>query len=174
MRAIGLLTVLAVTWLLLSGIYDHGLLYWLGAASCLTCVWVAHRMDVVDHEGVPLPDLGLRILPYWGWLFIEIVKANIDVIRRIARLHPDISPTLVRSPALQATDLGKVIYANSITLTPGTFTLDISEEGMLVHAISRDGADGVLSDDMNRRCAALESARLHRTVADARLEDERS
>lgn len=159
---------MAATWLLLSGIYDHALLFWLGAASCIACVWIAHRMDVVDHEGVPLLDLGPRILVYWSWLFVEIVKANIDVVRRIARFRPDISPTLLLSPAQQVTDLGKVIYANSITLTPGTLTLDISEEGMLVHAISRDGAEGVLGDDMNRRCAALESARLHRAVVEDR------
>lgn len=160
-RALGLLVFLAVTWLLLSGIYDHSLLYWLGAASCLLCVFIAHRMDVVDHEGTPL-ELGWRIIVYWPWLFIEIVKANIDVIGRLMRPTPDISPTLVRSKTLQRTDLGRVIYANSITLTPGTLSIDIDDEkGILIHALSREGAEGVLTDDMNRRCAALESDRLH-------------
>lgn len=160
-RALGLLVFLAVTWLLLSGIYDHSLLYWLGAASCLLCVFIAHRMDVVDHEGTPL-ELGWRIIAYWPWLFIEIVKANIDVIGRLLRPTPNISPTLVRSKTLQRTDLGRVIYANSITLTPGTLSIDIDDEkGILVHALSLEGAEGVLTDDMNRRCAALESDRLH-------------
>lgn len=163
-RALGLLVALAVTWLLLSGIYDHPLLFWLGAASCLGCVLIAYRMDVVDHEGVPL-DLGWRVVAYWFWLFGEIVKANIDVTRRILRGPSAISPTLLRTPPLQQTDLGKVIYANSITLTPGTFSIDIdNEHGILVHALSQEGAEGVLSDDMNRRCAALESDRLHRSV----------
>lgn len=161
-RALGLLVFLAATWLLLSGIYDHSLLYWLGAASCLLCVAIAWRMDVVDHEGTPL-ELGWRIIVYWPWLFVEIVKANIDVIRRLLRVTPDISPTLVRSRTMQRTDLGRVIYANSITLTPGTLSIDIDDDkGILVHALSRDGAEGVLSDDMNRRCAGLESDRLHR------------
>lgn len=161
-RALGLLVFLAATWLLLSGIYDYALLYWLGGASCLLCVLVAWRMDVVDHEGTPL-ELGWRIVVYWPWLFIEIVKANIDVIRRLLRANPDISPTLVRSQTMQRTDLGRVIYANSITLTPGTLSIDIDDgKGILVHALSREGAEGVLNDDMNRRCADLESDRLHR------------
>lgn len=161
-RALGLLAVLAATWLLLSGIYDHGLLFWLGGASVIACVLLAARMDVVDHEGVPF-DLGWRILVYWPWLFVEIVKANIDVIGRIMRPNPAISPTLIRSMPLQKTDLAKVTYANSITLTPGTLSIDIDHEhGVLVHALSREGAEDVLSDVMNRRCARLESARLHR------------
>lgn len=161
-RSLGLLVMLAATWLLLSGIYDHALLFWLGAASVIACVLLAHRMDVIDHEGVPL-DLGWRILIYWPWLFIEIVKANIDVIGRLLRLTPAISPTLIRTRPLQQTDLGKTIYANSITLTPGTFSIDVDEEqGILVHALARDGAEGVLSDDMNARCARLEGRRLSR------------
>lgn len=161
-RALGLLVVLAATWLLLSGIYDHGLLFWLGAASVVACVLLARRMDVVDHEGVPI-DLGWRILVYWPWLFVEIVKANIDVIGRLLRPTPAIAPTLIRTMPKQQTDLGKTIYANSITLTPGTFSIDIDyEHGILVHALSREGAEGVLFDDMNERCARLEKSRLAR------------
>lgn len=159
-RALGLLVVLAGTWLLLSGIYDHALLYYLGAGSVIFCVALAIRMDLVDHEGVPF-DLGWRILTYWPWLFVQIVKSNIDVVVRLLRPTPDVSPTLIRTKPLQATDLAKVIYGNSITLTPGTFSIDIDEErGILVHALTREGAEGVLSDDMNRRCADLESSRL--------------
>lgn len=155
-RALGLLVVLAAVWLLLSGIYDHSLLYWLGAGSVLFCVFLAYRMNVVDHEGVPF-DLGWRILVYWPWLFVEIVKANIDVIGRLLSVNPKIAPTLIRTVPLQRTDLAKVIYANSITLTPGTFSVDIDDErGILVHALTKEGAEGVLSDDMNRRCALLE------------------
>lgn len=166
-RAFGLLVVLAATWLLLSGIYDHGLLYWLGAASVVFCVALAVRMDLVDHEGVPF-DLGWRIFTYWPWLFVEIVKANIDVVGRLLRPTPNISPTLIRTMPMQKTDLGKVIYGNSITLTPGTFSIDIDKErGILVHALSKDGAEGVLGDDMNRRCARLEAGRLNRRVNQA-------
>lgn len=159
-RAFGLLVVLSATWLLLSGIYDFNLLYYLGAGSVIFCVALAIRMDLVDHEGVPF-DLGWRIFTYWPWLFVQIVKSNIDVVLRLVRPVPDISPTLIRTQPLQASDLAKVIYGNSITLTPGTFSIDIDEErGILVHALTREGADGVLSDDMNRRCANLESTSL--------------
>ena len=163
-RAFGLLVVLAATWLLLSGIYDFNLLYWLGGASVVFCVALAVRMDLVDHEGVPF-DLGWRIFTYWPWLFVEIVKANIDVVIRLLSPNPKISPTLIRTLPMQRTDLAKVIYGNSITLTPGTFSIDIDHErGILVHALSKEGAEGVLSDDMNRRCARLESGGLRNRI----------
>jgi multicomponent Na+:H+ antiporter subunit E len=159
-RAFGLLVVLTAVWLLLSGIYDNGLLFWLGGVSVIFCVGLAVRMDLVDHEGVPF-DLGWRIFTYWPWLFVEIVKANVDVVLRLLKPTPDISPTLIRTRPQQRTDLGKVIYGNSITLTPGTFSIDIDKDrGILVHALSKDGAEGVLTDDMNNRCAGLESANL--------------
>ena len=62
-------------WLLLSGIYTP-LIIGFGVASCLLSALIAYRMDVVDHEGHPL-HLGPRIITYWGWLFIEIFKANL-------------------------------------------------------------------------------------------------
>ena len=157
-RALGLLVFLAATWLLLSGIYDHALLLWLGAASCLLCVLVAWRMDVVDHEGTPL-ELGWRIIAYWPWLFIEIVKANIDVTRRLLRANPDISPTLVRTQTMQRTDLGRVIYANSITLTPGTVTVDLQGDELTVHALTAEAEADLLTGDMDGRVTRLQGTK---------------
>lgn len=151
-HAISLATALAATWLLLSGIYDNGLLYWLGGASVIFCVYVAHRLDVVDHESVPL-HVAWGIVLYWPWLLVEIFKANIDVTKILLSKNPAKSTTLFYTSPKQPSDLGKVIYANSITLTPGTYSIDIDDEhGILVHALSADGADGVLSDEMNDKC----------------------
>lgn len=151
-HAITLASALAATWLLLSGIYDNGLLYWLGGASVIFCVYVAYRLDVIDHESVPL-HVAWAIVLYWPWLLLEIIKANIDVAKCLLSRDPARSTTLIYTRPKQASDLGKVIYANSITLTPGTFSIDIDEEhGILVHALTADGADGVLSDEMNDKC----------------------
>ena len=69
-------------------------------------------------------------------LFWEIVKANIDVAWRI--LHPamPIRPGIVEIKTSLKSDLAKVALANSITLTPGTFTLDILGDRLLVHWIN--------------------------------------
>ena len=64
-------------WLLLSGIFEPFLLS-LGVVSCVLVAWIAHRMDVVDHEGFPI-HMGPKAITYWPWLIWEIIKANIDV-----------------------------------------------------------------------------------------------
>ena len=115
-------------------------------------------VDVLLRAERPLVELGLGALTYWPWLLWEIAKAGWDVTKII--LHPDlpISPELIRVPASQRTDLGRVIYANSITLTPGTISVETDEETILVHALTRAGAEGLESGDMDRRCTAFEGA----------------
>lgn len=136
-------------WLLLSGIYTPFILS-LGILSCAAVVWVTIRMDIVDHEGHPL-HLTWRALSYWGWLVIEIIKANIDVVKFVLSPTLKISPTMIRVRASQQTDLGQVIYANSITLTPGTISVDVANNEILVHALSENGARDLLGGKMDRK-----------------------
>ncbi|MEE2829223.1 MAG: Na+/H+ antiporter subunit E [Myxococcota bacterium] len=154
-RDLVLFLLLAVNWLLWSGHLFEPLLLSFGLVSCLGVTWLVHRMDRLD--GVPT-DWGLaaRSLLYLPWLVLEILKSNLHVTWLV--LHPrlPIRPQLVRGPASQRTDLGQVIYANSITLTPGTITLDLREGQVLVHAISDTTASGVTDGEMDRRVAALE------------------
>ena len=138
----------------MSGIFEPLILI-LGVFSCALVVAIAVRMDVIDHEAVPV-HLTFKVLMYWPWLVWQIVKANIDVTKRVLGFA-DISPTMVRIKATQKTDLGIVIFANSITLTPGTISIDVDEEGyILVHARSRDGTEGLEGGDMDRRVTELE------------------
>ena len=146
---------LAITWLLLSGVYDPMILM-LGLASCVLVVVIAKRMDVIDHEAIPV-HLSFNIFLYWLWLLIEIVKANIDVTKRVLGLCP-ISPTMVRIKTSQKSDLGLVIFANSITLTPGTISIDVEKNGhILVHSISVEGTKELEGGEMDRRVTALEA-----------------
>lgn len=128
----------------------------LGVLSCVLVVFIAMRMDVIDHEAVPV-HLTLKVLTYWPWLLWEIVKANIDVTKRVLGIS-EISPTMVRIKATQKTDLGIVIFANSITLTPGTISIDVDEDGyILVHALSQEGTIGLEGGDMDRRVSEMEA-----------------
>lgn len=153
-RALSLAATLAVLWLLLSGHYTP-LLLGFGAGSVLLVVWLAARMDLVDHEGHPL-HLTLRIIPYWLWLIKEIVKSNIDVIRRVLDPRLPISPTVRWVKASETSDLGKAIYANSITLTPGTVSIDVQGDHIEIHSLTREGAEAVEEGTMDRKVAALE------------------
>ncbi len=111
-------------------------------------------MDIVDHEGHPL-HLTWRAIGYWGWLCVEIIKANIDVIKQVLSPQMSISPTMVRVRASQRSDLGQVIYANSITLTPGTISVDVANDEILVHALSESGAKDLIGGEMDRRVTRM-------------------
>jgi multicomponent Na+:H+ antiporter subunit E len=146
--------MLAVVWLLLSGHYTTLILIF-GAISCAFVTYLARRFDVVDHESHPL-HMSWRLPGYWLWLLVEIVKANIDVGRRIIDPKLPIDPMLFEVDASQKTDLGRVIFANSITLTPGTVSVDMREGKILVHALTAEGAEDLRQGTMNAKATALE------------------
>jgi len=154
LHTIGLSLTLFALWLLLSGIYEP-LLISFGIVSCALVVLIARRMDLVDHEAVPL-QMSFGILGYFGWLQKEIVKANLDVAKLIIDPALPISPRLIRVKATQKSDVGLVAHANSITLTPGTVSVEIEGDEILVHAITREAADGTLEGAIDRRVTMVE------------------
>lgn len=146
--------VLAVIWLINSGFYTP-LMLMLGAVSIAMVVWISHRMDVVDHESTPV-HLTLRIPFYYWWLIKQIVKSNIDVVGRIWRGNHTISPTLELLPLSQKTDMGRVIYANSITLTPGTVVVDLQQDSVLVYSLTKSNIEELKKGEMDSRVRQLE------------------
>ena len=153
-HAISLMLVLSGVWLLWSGHYTARLIG-LGAASCGLVLYLSWRMRIVDDEGQPL-SWGLGLIRYLPWLVVEVIKANIEVAKRVLSPTMPISPTLTRLPAPQRSDLGKVIYANSITLTPGTVSIELDEHTILVHGLSRDGVEDLKEGSMARAVCRLE------------------
>lgn len=152
-RAIGLGLVLLALWLLMSGIYQP-LIIGLGLFSVALVVLISHRMDLIEREGMPF-HLIMHIPKYWLWLFKEIVLANIHVARLILDPKLPISPSMIEVKATQNSDLGRVIHANSITLTPGTVSVELEGDVILVHAISKEAAEGTLEGGIDRRVTAL-------------------
>ena len=157
MRLVSTFLILFAFWLLLSGHYTAFLMT-AGALCALGVVLFARRMDVVDHEGHPVHLATRALLVYWPWLLKEIAVSAMQVSAII--LHPrlPISPTMVRVRSTQKTDVGRTTFANSITLTPGTISVEVSEDEILVHALTRDGADSLADGEMDRRVTRFESA----------------
>lgn len=153
-HTVSFVTTLAVLWLLLSGHYSP-LLLTLGAVSCALVAWLAHRMTAVDAETQPW-HLGLPLFGYWLWLAGAIARANVKMVRRI--LHPrlPIDPAVVHVRAHERTELGQTIFANSITLTPGTVSVGLSEGAIRVHAISHTDAANLEGGAMDRWIRSLE------------------
>ena len=153
-HSISLFVFLYLFWLLLSGFFTPFLLS-AGVGSALAVVWFARRMDMVDAEGHPI-HLGAKALLYWPWLLKEIAKSAWAVTLII--LHPKlpISPTLVRFKPSQRTDVGLVIHANSITLTPATITVEAGPDEFLVHSLTKAGAESLAASEMDRRVSGCE------------------
>ena len=141
-------------WLLLSGHYTP-LMILLGLLSTLIVVILAERIDLIDRETQPVL-IKASVLFYWVWLGREIIKSNIDVTRRILSPGLPISPNIFTVRAAQQSDLGRVTYANSITLVPGTVAMDIDEDVITVHALTQDAAADLKRDEMNRRVCGVE------------------
>jgi len=150
LRAFGLGVVLFGFWLLLSGHYTP-LLTSLGVASCVLVVYICLRMDVVDHETVSIHG-NIRFWLYAPWLMKEIFLANVAVAKVILTPALPISPNLIRLHGTQKTDLGKALYANSITLTPGTITTGVDGSDFQVHALTAANVDSEDFAEMDRRC----------------------
>jgi len=147
--------VLFAFWLTLSGFFTPLLL----TAGALCAIAVAffcqRRLRIIDRDAQPL-HLLLRAVTYWPWLVIEIVKSALQVSRCILAPRLSISPRFARVPLQQATEAGRVTYANSITLTPGTIAVQIDNDELLVHALEADSIGDLADGRMAARVIHFE------------------
>lgn len=152
----GLTIALTAFWFALSGELSP---FFLGLAgvSVLLSLWLAMRLRIVDRDASPY-HRAPQMLAYVAWLLVEIVKANTAVIARVLGPLHAIDPALVRLRTSARTDLGKALFANSITLTPGTVTVGVSGQRVLVHALVREHASVTSFEPMDRRAAAAADA----------------
>ena len=147
-----LFLILAISWVLWSGLYKP-LLLGLGAFSCVLTVILAQRMGFFRHQAV------LKVLPslpgYWWWLLREIISSSIDVAKLILKPSLPISPVVVELQMESQSDVARVILGNSITLSPGTVTLDMHEDRLLVHCLTSESARALQEGEADRRAAEL-------------------
>ena len=153
MRYIRFALFVAGIWLLLSGHYT-ALILSLGVVSVLAVTWFVWRMDRVDGE-LGVPPLRPRLLYYLSWLMWQVVLSNIDLARRIWDPTLPIRPTWQRLDIKVTSTLAKTLYANSITLTPGTLTTDVREDHFMVHSLSPDGIEELRKGAMERQIQHL-------------------
>jgi len=145
---------LCVLWLLLSGLWLP-LQLALGVGSCLLVAWLARRLRLLPGDARS-PGRLLRLPRYGLWLGSEIIKSNLHVARLIVTREPAIARTVVRLETHGMSPLGVAIYANSITLTPGTLSMNTDESAIEVHALTRGDAETLVGGEMRRRVARWE------------------
>lgn len=154
MRIVITASLIFLFWFILSG-HTEALLLLLGLASTLLTIFLSWRMKVIDHESYPF-HLSYRLFRYYFFLGKEIFLANIDVVKRIINPRSSISPQIIELDVKHKTDLSKVIYANSITLTPGTVTLALQGDKIKVHALSKAGVINLQSGQMANKVPDIE------------------
>ena len=154
-KSITLFIVLFGFWLLMSGYYTP-LILSLGVISCLLCVYLTIKGKFLDNETLPIYFFP-RLIQYTLWLIKEILKSNITTAKVIIMKSEE--PELFCVKATQKTNEGKVTYANSITLTPGTVTTQIKNDIFEVHALTKDFGDDVRSSDMDKMVTWLEKGK---------------
>jgi len=144
-------------WLLMSGLFKP-LIIGFGVASVVLVLVVVKRMDKVDGDRL---DIGLNPLAfalYLMWLLVEIAKANWVVTKLVLSPEMKLRQHLFAVHCGQKTDLGQVIFANLITLTPGTISVECNEGEFLVHAVDYSADDNLALADMGQRVTATEMA----------------
>ena len=147
-------------WMLLSGNTQPKFLTY-GVLTAIVATWVTYPLLLVPNADDTKRYFVFGINPvklvaYIVWLFWQLVLANIDVIRATVRPEIEIDPCVVRFRYQTDNPMAKVVLANSITLTPGTVTMNVTEDGVYeVHALTVGAADGLRSGDMQKKVAWL-------------------
>ena len=147
---------LLVLWIMLSGHYTL-LQLSLGLLSVLIVTIISSRMNLIIFDQPILQLYFIKFIPYGFWLMIEILKSNIDVCIRILNPKLPINPQLITVKSTQASNLAKVIYANSITLTPGTISIDLDGSKIEVHCLSNIGIDSLKTGVMDKKITGAEA-----------------
>ena len=150
MKAIGFISLLCIFWILLSGHFSP-LMLGLGLLSVALTFFLAKRMNIINHESYSL-HLFSQLPSFFIYIIKKIIIANIEVVKCILKFKgKSISPQLIEIPTPQKSDLGRVIYANSITLTPGTVSIALSEDKLIVHALTKETAKDLAEGNMAKK-----------------------
>lgn len=156
-------------WFIMSGFFDltHTLM---GIVSVSIVMAINYRLKAhrfYENETDVLEDLRFLYLPwYFLWLLGQIIISGIHVAKILLSPSLPIETSLVRFKVNYPNPHAKMILGNSITLTPGTLTVDINGDEFIVHAISPVSFEGIASDKMPQQVLKLFTKELHEVVTD--------
>lgn len=157
---LSLFVVLFAFWLLLSGTLELKFVIY-GVLTSVAVAWITYPLLLVSAAGAERRYFILSINPfklinYFFWLMYQLVMANIDVVSSTVRPELSINPGVCRFRFVSENPLAEVVLANSITLTPGTVTMNVTDDGIYeVHALTDNAAEGLLAGGMQKKVAWL-------------------
>ena len=159
MKNIFIVTFLIILWLLMSGLYKTLIILFGGVSVLLVMIFI-HRMSIKDGYEVKANLQLLKSIKYFAWLMVEVFKSNWIVSKILISRKVIINQKFVELSITQQSDLARVIFANSITLTPGTVTIETEDEGFLVHTLNFTKSTMTDLQNMNDKIAAIEKREL--------------
>ena len=137
--------ILVVVWLLLSGIYEPLMLSF-GLISILISLLLTKRMLRIDQEQFTF-FVTVSLIKFLAQLFYKVIISNYDVTLRVLGIRP-VQSTFITIEVPFDNDVARVLYANAITLTPGSASIALSDHTLLVHTISEQGAQDLAQGDI--------------------------
>ncbi len=171
MHLLGIFLISIAFWLTLSGSLKPKFLVYGVLASAVTA-WVSYPLLLVPNRngtkryfvfGVPV----FAFLRYCLWLLWQLILANIDVLKATTGKDLAINPRVVRFYFKADNPMAYVMLANSITLTPGTVTINVTDEDLFeIHALTDGAAAGVLDGSIQKRVAELYGGEFYFAVAE--------
>lgn len=145
--------LLSIFWLLLSG-FIQPLLLSFGVASVFIVLVVLKRMDSVDQEPKTFA-INQQMFRYVFWLMGQIFLSSVHVTKLIWGSSDKVSPALAKIPVNRVSAENHVLYANSITLTPGTLSIDLDDENITVHSLQAASIKELEQGDMESKITGL-------------------
>ena len=168
---LSMFVVLFGFWMVLSGRTETKFIVY-GLLTAAVTTWVTYPLLLVPNKegskkyfvfGVSIP----KFIMYFFWLMWQLVLANIDVLLATTAQELDIDPKVVRFYFRADNPMASVVLANSITLTPGAVTINVTDDGLYeIHALTRGAAAGVLDGSMQKKVAALYGEKFDFAVAE--------
>lgn len=155
------LIILLALWFSMSGIFDEKKIIFFGIASSLVISWYITPSLVLgglksDKNYFMLHVNPFKLAAYFFWLIREIIKSALSVSKVILSPGNDTEPQLVWFKADYDNPLARALLANSITLTPGTITIDIFDDGVYsCHCLTNDTREGLVEGIMQKKVAEL-------------------
>jgi multicomponent Na+:H+ antiporter subunit E len=151
---VGTAFILFAFWMLLSGKFDAFHLS-LGAMCCVLVAYLFHDLLFANVRVGDMRVVAARFIAYIPWLIQQIVLSNLHVASLVLRRKMPIDPQIITFKTKLETDISSITLANSITLTPGTITMDIRDGVYYVHALDQKVADDLNAGEMEDRVAHI-------------------
>ena len=147
--------VMFAFWILLSGEFTF-ILITSGVVASLITAYLSHDIFVGKADLKTETGRVFKFIVYIPWLLWEIILANVEIAYLVLNPKPLVDPQIVRFKNDLKTDLGIVTLAHSITLTPGTVTVEANREEFVIHAIWQKSAEGIIGGEMQRKVKKIE------------------